>query len=173
MLTVILFYLFGGAAVGSALMMVTRSSPLASALWLVGTFFSLAAIYTLMGAFFIGVIQILVYAGAIMVLFLFVIMLLNLGHDHEPDIRSTTWKVVAGGSSLVLVALLVRFFGGEVTPIGPVPGPEAVARSVEELGAVTAIGIPLFREYVVVLQVTGLLLLVAVVGAVALAKRTF
>jgi NADH-quinone oxidoreductase subunit J len=173
MLTTILFYLFAGAAVGSALMMVTRSNPVASALWLIGTFFSLAAIYTLLGAFFIGIIQILVYAGAIMVLFLFVIMLLNLGHDYHADIRSTTWKVVAGGSSLVLVALLVRLFGEPITHIGPVPGPEAVAQTVEELGAVTAIGIPMFRDYVVPLQVTGLLLLVAVIGAVALAKRRF
>jgi NADH-quinone oxidoreductase subunit J len=173
MLIQILFYLFAGIGVGSALMMVTRTNPVASVLWLIGTFFALAAIYTLLGAYFIGIIQILVYAGAIMVLFLFVIMLLNLGNDYAPDIRSTTWKVVGAGSSLILFALLARLFAGDLTPIGPVPGPEAVASTVAELGAVTAIGIPLFRDYVVPLQVTGLLLLVAVVGAVALAKRTF
>src|SRR3712207_9351196 len=69
-------------------------------LWLIGTFFALAAIYTLPGAYFIAIIQILVYAGAIMVLFLFVIMLLNLGNDYEPDIRGTAWKIMAGGSRL-------------------------------------------------------------------------
>jgi NADH-quinone oxidoreductase subunit J len=173
MLTHILFYFFAGLAILCALMMVTRRSPVASALWLIGTFFCLAAIYTLLGAFFIGIIQILVYAGAIMVLFIFVIMLLNLGNDATADIRSTTWKVIGAGSGLVLLALLARMFGDDLTPIGPTPGPEAVAAQVAELGAVTAIGIPLFQEYAVVLQVTGILLLVAVVGAVALAKRTF
>src|SRR3569833_2555368 len=74
------FYLFGFIAMGSALLFVTRKSPVAAALWLVNTMFSLAAMYVLLDAQFIGVIQVLVYAGAIMVVFLFVIMLLNLGH---------------------------------------------------------------------------------------------
>jgi NADH-quinone oxidoreductase subunit J len=173
MLVQILFYFFGGIAIVCALMTVTRANPLASALWLIGTFFSLAAIYTLLGAYFIGIIQILVYAGAIMVLFLFVIMLLNLGNEYRPDIRGTTWKVVGAGSGLVLLALLVRLFAADSTPIGPVPGPDALAAQVAEHGAVGAIGIPLFTTYAVPLQVTGLLLLVAVVGAVALAKRNF
>ncbi|MBW3628959.1 MAG: NADH-quinone oxidoreductase subunit J, partial [Gemmatimonadetes bacterium] len=98
-MTQFLFLLFAFVAVACGVMMVTRTSPVASALWLIGTFFSLAAIYTLLGAFFIGIIQILVYAGAIMVLFLFVIMLLNLGNDYESDFRANVWKVVAGGSS--------------------------------------------------------------------------
>ena len=106
-----LFWLFAVMAGASALMTVTRRSPVASALWLIGTFFSLAAIYTLLGAFFIGIIQILVYAGAIMVLFLFVIMLLNLGNAFEPDFRTTVWKVAAAGSGLVLLAMLARMIG--------------------------------------------------------------
>jgi NADH-quinone oxidoreductase subunit J len=173
MLTQILFYFFAGIAVLSAMMTVSRKNPVASALWLITTFFALAAIYTLLGAFFIGIIQILVYAGAIMVLFLFVIMLLNLGNDYVPDIRSATWKVVAAGSSLVLAALLVRMFAGDVTPIAPTPGPDALAALKAEHGVVGAIGIPLFQTYAVHLQVAGLLLLIAVVGAVALAKREF
>ena len=151
--------------------MVTRKSPVASALWLVGTFFCLAAIYTLLGAFFIGIIQILVYAGAIMVLFLFVIMLLNLGNDYEPDLRSNLWKVLAGGTSLVMVALLARMLDGGAMPLGDVAGPEVMAAQVAEHGAVGVIGIPMFLDYAVHLQATGLLLLVAVVGAVVLAKR--
>jgi len=173
MLIQILFYFFAGLAVVSAVMMVSRRNPVASALWLIGTFFALAAIYTLIGAYFIGIIQILVYAGAIMVLFLFVIMLLNLGNEYVPDIRSTTWKVVAAGSSLVMLALLVRLFAADATPIGPAPGPETMAAQVAEYGAVGAIGVSMFTAYAVHLQVTGLLLLIAVVGAVALAKRTF
>jgi NADH-quinone oxidoreductase subunit J len=172
MLTQILFYFFAGIAILSAIMTVSRRSPVASALWLVGTFFSLAAIYTLLGAFFIGIIQILVYAGAIMVLFLFVIMLLNLGNDFEPDFRGAVWKVTAAGSSLVMLALLVRMSGGD--PIGVEIGTasELMAAQVAEHGPIGSIGVPMFLDYVVALQVTGLLLLVAVVGAVVLAKRT-
>jgi NADH-quinone oxidoreductase subunit J len=173
MLTTIFFYFFAGIAIVSAAMTVSRKSPVASVLWLIGTFFALAAIYTLLGAFFIGIIQILVYAGAIMVLFLFVIMLLNLGNEYVADIRSATWKVMAAGSSLVLLAILVRVFSGDVMPVGPVPGPETMAAQITEYGAVGAIGVVMFRDYAVTLQVTGLLLLIAVVGAVALAKRSF
>lgn len=173
MLTQILFWLFAVVAVVSAALTISRKSPVASALWLIQTFFSLAAIYTLLGAFFIGIIQILVYAGAIMVLFLFVIMLLNLGNDYTPDIRSNAWIAVAGGSSLVLVALLARMFGDDmVPPLGAVAGPQVLAAQVVERGVVGAIGIPMYVDYAVHLQVTGILLLVAVVGAVVLAKRT-
>ena len=173
MLTQILFYFFAGIAILSAAMTVSRRSPVASALWLVGTFFALAAIYTLLGAFFIGIIQILVYAGAIMVLFLFVIMLLNLGNNYEPDFRGTVWKVTAAGSGLIMLALLARMVG--TNPIGFETGTrsELVAAQIAEHGPVGSIGVPMFLEYVVHLQVTGLLLLVAVVGAVVLAKRTF
>jgi NADH-quinone oxidoreductase subunit J len=171
-MTEILFYFFAVLAVSSALVMVTRENPVSSALWLVMTFFALAAIYTLLGAYFIGIIQILVYAGAIMVLFLFVIMLLNLGNDFEPDFRSSVWRIVAAGSSLVILALLARMFTGPIAVPPAAGGPAAMAAQIAEHGAVGAIGVPMFTEYVVHLQVTGILLLVAVVGAVVLAKRT-
>jgi NADH-quinone oxidoreductase subunit J len=172
MLIQILFFFFAACAGGSALAMVTRRNPVASAFWLIGTFFSLAAIYTLLGAFFIGIIQILVYAGAIMVLFLFVIMLLNLGNDIEPDIRSTGWKIMAGGGAAVMVALLARMYAGEVPmPLGAEAGPQALAAYQQEHGVVGAIGIPLYTDFIVPLQATGMLLLIAVVGAVVLAKR--
>lgn len=169
MLTEILFYVFAAVAIFAALMTVSRKNPVASAIWLIGTFFALAAIFTLLGAYFIGVVQILVYAGAIMVLFLFVIMLLNLGNEYESDVRSAGWKVVAGGSGLVLVAMLARIFTTEAPALDP--GADAVAAAVEEFGAVGAIAIPMYGEYMVVLQVTGILLLVAVIGAVILAKQ--
>jgi NADH-quinone oxidoreductase subunit J len=172
MLTEILFYFFAVLAVSSALVMVTRENPVSSALWLVMTFFALAAIYTLLGAYFIGIIQILVYAGAIMVLFLFVIMLLNLGNDFEPDFRSSVWRIVAAGSSLIILALLARMFTGPIAVPPASGGPAAMAAQIAQHGAVGAIGVPMFTEYVVHLQVTGILLLVAVVGAVVLAKRT-
>jgi NADH-quinone oxidoreductase subunit J len=172
MLSQILFYLFAGIAIFGAFMTVSRRNPVASALWLIGTFFALAAIYTLLGAFFIGIIQILVYAGAIMVLFLFVIMLLNLGNRYEADIRGPAWLMLAGGSAMVLLALLARMYAGDtVAPLGREAGPQALATQVAERGVVGAIGVPMYTDFVVHLQVAGLLLLVAVVGAVILAKR--
>src|SRR5918994_238095 len=88
------FYLFGIIAIASALAFVTRKSPVAAALWLVNTMFSLAALYIMLDAHFIGAIQVLVYAGAIMVVFLFVIMLLNLGHASDvADARGMGWKL--------------------------------------------------------------------------------
>jgi NADH-quinone oxidoreductase subunit J len=168
----VLFWFFAACAGGSALAMVTRRNPVASAMWLIGTFFSLAAIYTLLGAYFIGIIQILVYAGAIMVLFLFVIMLLNLGNDLEADVRGTGWKVMAGGAALVLLALLARVFTGEMhRPLGNQAGADALAAQQAQDGVVGIIAVPLYGEFVVPLQATAMLLLIAVVGAVVLARR--
>lgn len=168
----VLFWIFAACAGGSALAMVTRKNPVSSAMWLIGTFFSLAAIYTLLGAFFIGIIQILVYAGAIMVLFLFVIMLLNLGNELESDVRGTGWKIMAGGAGLVLLALLARVFAGDMQPpLGSEAGPGMLAAQQAEHGVVGMIAVPLYGEFVVPLQATAMLLLIAVVGAVVLARR--
>ncbi len=91
------FYLFGLLALASALLFVTRKSPVSAALWLVSTMFSLAALYILMDAQFVGAVQVLVYAGAIMVVFLFVVMLLNLGQvDAAADFRSSGIRIAAG-----------------------------------------------------------------------------
>jgi len=171
-MTQFLFLFFALVAVASAVLTVTRGNPVASALWLIGTFFALAAIYTLLGAFFIGIIQILVYAGAIMVLFLFVIMLLNLGNDFEDDIRGTGWKIMAGGAALLIIAFLGRVFGGDLPrPLGMEAGPQLLATSSAENGVVGLIGVPLYTDFMVPLQATAILLLVSVVGAVVLAKR--
>jgi NADH-quinone oxidoreductase subunit J len=168
----VLFFFFAACAGGSALAMITRRNPVASAMWLIGTFFSLAAIYTLLGAYFIGIIQILVYAGAIMVLFLFVIMLLNLGNDYESDIRGTGWKIMAGGAGLVMLALLARVFTADMpAPLGNQAGAALLAAKQAEQGSVGMIGMPLYQEFTVPLQATAMLLLIAVVGAVMLAKR--
>ncbi|HEX5724494.1 MAG TPA: NADH-quinone oxidoreductase subunit J [Longimicrobiaceae bacterium] len=172
-LTQILFFFFAACAIGSAVAMVTRKNPVASALWLIGTFFAVAAIFTLLGAFFIGIIQILVYAGAIMVLFLFVIMLLNLGHAYHADIRGRGWQIFAGGAALLIVALLARVFAAPELPhpLGSQAGPEALRNALAQHGTVGVIGVPMYTEFIVPLQATAMLLLIAVVGAVVLAKR--
>src|SRR5688500_9490566 len=103
------FYLFGVIALASAIAFVTRKSPVAAALWLVNTMFSLAALFVMLDAEFIGVIQVLVYAGAIMVVFVFVIMLLNLGHPSElAQARGKWWKLAAGVVGLILLAEIDR-----------------------------------------------------------------
>src|SRR5690606_34327631 len=101
------FVLFGLIAVASALVFVTRKSPVAAVLWLVQTLASLAAMYAMLDAHFVAAIQVLVYAGAIMVVFLFVIMLLNLGHlQLANDLRDMRWRLGAGAVGLLLLAQL-------------------------------------------------------------------
>ncbi|MCY7380430.1 MAG: NADH-quinone oxidoreductase subunit J [Gemmatimonadaceae bacterium] len=165
------FYFFGIVAVASAIAFVTRKSPVAAALWLVNTMFCLAAMYVLLDAEFIGAIQVLVYAGAIMVVFLFVIMLLNLGHASDlADARGMWWKLAAG---LVGLALLAQVFA--VTrarlPEALVLPEKALAQEFARTGAIAPLAGPLFNEYLLAFEVTSVLLLTAVVGAVVLGKR--
>jgi NADH-quinone oxidoreductase subunit J len=168
----VLFGAFALLTLLSAGLVIFAKSPISSAMSLVATFFFLAGIYVLLWAHTVAVLQVLVYAGAIMVLFLFVIMLLNLGNDFEDDIRGTAWQVLAGGSALVIVALLARVFAGDFAPpLGNAAGPQALATATAERGTVGLIGVPLYQDFMVPLQATAILLLIAVVGAVVLAKR--
>jgi len=168
--TQLLWWVFASLAVGGGLGMVTRRNPVASLLFLVLTFFSLAALYVLLGAHFIAAIQIIVYAGAILVLFLFVIMLLNLGHDYQADLRGGAWIVVSFVTAGLVGWLVWRSFGapGAIIERG---GAQQIAASMQELNAVGVIAQPLFRDYLVPFELVGILLLVAIVGAVLLAKR--
>src|SRR5689334_12267060 len=165
------FYLFGVIAVASAVAFVTRRSPVAAALWLVNTMFSLAALYVMLDAQFIGVMQVLVYAGAIMVVFLFVIMLLNLGHPAEIADRRGRWAVL--GATVVGIILLaeVMFIGrGDLAKKYEVPRGFA-AEQLQKFGAVGTIARPLFNEYLLAFELTSVLLLVAIAGAVVLGRR--
>jgi NADH-quinone oxidoreductase subunit J len=166
----LLWWVFASVAVGGGLGMVTRKSPVASLLFLVLTFFALAAIYVLLGAHFIAATQIIVYAGAIMVLFLFVIMLLNLGHDYRSDLRGGLWIVVGFVAAGVIGWLVWRSYGATGGVVQR-DGAQAIAASVEQLNAVGALAQPLFRDYLVPFELVGILLLVAIIGAVLLAKR--
>jgi NADH-quinone oxidoreductase subunit J len=165
-----LWWQFAALAVGGALGTITRRNPVASLLFLVLTFFSLAAIYILLGAHFIGVIQVMVYAGAIMVLFLFTIMLLNLGHDYQSDIRGGLWIVVAFLFSGA-IGFSIWYAFSDKTQIVQMDGAARIQSSVADMNAVGAIAQPLFRDFAVPFELTSLLLLVAIIGAVLLAKR--
>jgi NADH-quinone oxidoreductase subunit J len=165
------FYLFGLIAIASAITFVTRKSPVAAALWLVNTMFCLAAIYVMMDAHFIGAIQVLVYAGAIMVVFLFVLMLLNLGHPEElSDIRGKWGKLAAGFVGLAILAQVMAL-GRTQLPAELVRPARANAAELAELNAVGIIAKPMFTEHLLAFELTSILLLVAIVGAVVLGKR--
>ena len=165
------FYLFGLIAIASALAFVTRKSPVAAALWLVNTMFSLAALYVMLDAHFIGAIQVLVYAGAIMVVFLFVLMLLNLGHPDEiSDIRGKWGKLAAGFVGIAILAQVMAL-ARSTAPKDLVQPASAAATDLRQLNAVGTIAKPLFNEHLLAFELTSILLLVAIIGAVVLGKR--
>jgi NADH-quinone oxidoreductase subunit J len=165
------FYLFGLIAIASSIAFVTRKSPVAAALWLVNTMFCVAALYAMLEAHFIGVIQVLVYAGAIMVVFLFVVMLLNLGDPSEiADIRGKSGRLVAGLLGLALLAQ-IAVLAGRRLPEPFVPGTGYNAETVRDLGAIGSVAQPLFTDYLLAFELTSILLLVAIVGAVVIGRR--
>jgi NADH-quinone oxidoreductase subunit J len=166
----LLWWIFAATAIGGAIGMIVARNPVASLLFLVLTFFSLAAIYVLLGAHFIAATQVIVYAGAIMVLFLFTIMLLNLGHDYHSDVRRGLWIVVGFVCAGLIGFTLTRSLTLPEITAASANG-ATIDAAVRELGAVGAIGQPLFRDFIVAFELTSLLLLVAAVGAVLLAKR--
>lgn len=166
------FYLFGVVAIVAAITFVTRSSPVAAAMWLIVTLFALAAEYVMLDAQFVAAMQVLVYAGAIMVVFLFVIMLLNLGAASEiSDARGLWAKLLAGFVGLVLIAEL-----GVLSRTGIPSGQYLVSRNfvedqIAKYGAVGAVARPLYRDFSLAFELTSVLLLVAVAGAVMLGRR--
>jgi NADH-quinone oxidoreductase subunit J len=170
MMIELLWWIFAALATMGALFMVTRQNPVASLLSLVLTLFSLAVLFLLMEAHFIAAVQVIVYAGAIMVLFLFVIMLLNLGHDYRADLRGLPALVVGSVVFGLMAWLISRAFTSPTTQVARGSG-MLPADALAEHGAVGAVGLPLFREYVVGFEVTSLLLLAAIIGAILLAKR--
>src|SRR4051812_14485687 len=165
------FYFFGLVSIISAVAFVTRKSPVAAAMWLVNTMFCLAAMYVLLDAQFIGTMQVLVYAGAIMVVFLFVIMLLNLGHPSElADARGLWWKLAAGVVGVALLAQILTLTRAKIPEALTLPE-GTLANEIAQTGAIAPLAGPLFHEYLLAFEVTSVLLLAAVVGAVVLGKR--
>jgi NADH-quinone oxidoreductase subunit J len=158
------FDLFGIIAIASAILFVTRKSPVAAALWLVNAMFSLAAMYVMLDAQFVGAVQVLVYAGAIMVVFLFVVMLLNLGHGEGlGDFRGKWGRLVALGLGVVLAAQLLALTRGGIPEVQP--DTEPTRQVIAPLAQV------LFTDQLLAFEVTSILLLTAIVGAVVLARR--
>ena len=178
------FALFALLALGSSVVVIAHKSPIYSTLSLVLTLFSVAVLFVLLGAPFIATLQLLIYTGAILVLFLFVIMLLNLGHA-ESDIRGPSTV----GATLVIVGLLAielvtlfqytpRQLASELSQWPTFTDPKTVFVAGQLMqqesaahGVVGAVAAPLFQVYLIPFEITSILLLVAIIGAVVLAKR--
>ncbi|MBI4495501.1 MAG: NADH-quinone oxidoreductase subunit J [Deltaproteobacteria bacterium] len=168
MLEMILFPILAAMAVITAVLVIVQRNPVASAIYLILTFFALAGIYLLLNAQFIAIIQILVYAGAIMVLFLFVIMLLNLEKEKRRITGQKLPKILGVFLGIVLLGQIGMVFRSallEGTP-GKFP-PEKVAA----LGNTEVLARLLFTDFLLPFEITSVLLLVAIVGAILLAKR--
>jgi len=160
---VLLFVLFGGLAIGCAINVVAQRNPLYCAISLIGVFVSLACLYLMLAAPFIAAVQVIVYAGAIMVLVVFVIMLLNVEQDEKRHLR--TGLLLPAG--ILLSALLI----GEVTFILWSVDPNPVLQT-SDIGLTKSIGTHLFTDYLLPFEITSILLLMAIVGAMTLARRT-
>jgi NADH-quinone oxidoreductase subunit J len=167
------FYVLAALALGGAFGVVTGRSPVASLMFMVVTLASIAGIFLLHNAHFLAAVQVIVYAGAIMVLFMFVIMLLNLGHDYQSDLKGGAWAVLAFVTAGLLAGVIARQLriGEAGLDTASLPGALAIDAALQEQGAIGVIAFPLFQDYVVPFEITGILLLVAVVGAIVLAKR--
>lgn len=168
MISQIFFFLLAIVAVVAAFGLIFSRSPVSSALWLVLNLFCIAGLYITLNAEFLGIVQILVYAGAIMVLFLFVIMLLNLG--AMPTLQSFSWRMV--GVFAIGAIVLAQIVYVIASSLDILPGP-VIAEDAAVTGSATAIGLELFTRYALPVQIIGILLLAATIGAVMIAKRRF
>ena len=168
-LTEIVFYGAAGLAVMSALMVITMKNAVRSALFLVLTMFAIAILYVLLNAQFIAAVQIIVYAGAVMVLFIFVIMLIDSGDTLE-GFRNPIRKIFGGLFGAMLLAQIVLIaYVAKITE--SVKGVDTAEKIAQIGGNTEAIGHMLFSKYVFPFEVISILLLVAIIGSVVLAKR--
>ena len=161
-ITQILFWILSILALFSAVMVITSKNPVFSVLWLIITFFCISGHYILLNAQFLAIVNIIVYAGAIMVLFLFVIMLMNLNKETEP--QKNRWLKLAGAVSggcllLVLVAALRNTDAG------------SAQMATGDIGLIQNLGNVLFTQYVVPFEISSVLFLSAMVGAVVIGKK--
>ncbi len=162
MATSALFFLFAGLAIACAVSMVYHRNPLYSAISLVGVFVSLSCIYLMLAAPFIAAVQVLIYAGAIMVLVVFVIMLLNL--DEEYRLSRLTYLYAGGGFMGVILLAQTLFIFWAVKKAPNQMAGEPVGRTID-------IGQAMYTEYLLPIEIVGVLLMMAIIGGVVLSRR--
>jgi len=165
MFTSLLFILFAGLAIGCAIGMVAQRNPLYSAISLIGVLLSLACLYVMLAAPFIAAVQVIVYAGAIMVLVVFVIMLLNVEVEEPRRKRLAFLVPTAIGLAAILIAetafILHAVHASPVTP----------RHGISNVGLTASVGTGLFTTYLLPFEITSVLLLMAIVGSMSLARR--
>ena len=161
----ILFYALSALAIVSAVMVLISKNPIHSVLWLILVFFAISGHYILLNAQFLAIVNIIVYAGAIMVLFLFVIMLMNVKKDQEPQKQHLVKfiGVIAGGSFLTLLIALVK-------QTSQLQGKTVLLKE-GTIGLIHPLGKALFSDYVVPFEISSVLFLSAMVGAVIIGKK--
>ncbi|HLA12556.1 MAG TPA: NADH-quinone oxidoreductase subunit J [Pyrinomonadaceae bacterium] len=162
----LLFIIFGGFAIGCAISMVVQRNPLYSAISLIGVFVSLACLYVMLAAPFIAAVQVIVYAGAIMVLVIFVIMLLNV-EEEEPRPQKLRFLVPV---AVLLAAILIAEAAFILSSVQMSQDDPPVSSS--SVGLTSSIGTGMFTKYLLPFEITSVLLLMAIVGAMSLARRS-
>ena len=161
----ILFYLLSAFAIVSATMVLVSKNPIHSVLWLILVFFAISGHYILLNAQFLAIVNIIVYAGAIMVLFLFVIMLMNVKEDVEPQkqLLIKLIGVIAGGSLLTLLIAVVK-------QTAQIQNQQVLLKE-GTIGLIHPLGKALFSDYVIPFEISSVLFLSAMVGAVIIGKK--
>jgi NADH-quinone oxidoreductase subunit J len=163
-ITEVLFWFLTAMAVFSALMVVFSKNPVHSVLWLIVVFFAISGHYMLLNAQFLFIVNLIVYAGAIMVLFLFVIMLMNMEGDAEP--RKNKWMtmagIIAGGTLMLVLVAALKDTGAQRQMVQVREG---------QIGLIHQLGMVLFKDYVVPFEISSVLFLSAMVGAVVIGKK--
>src|ERR1044071_6046563 len=164
MVSTAFFFLFAGFAIACAISMVYHKNPLYSAISLIGVFISLSCVYVTLAAPFIAAVQVLIYAGAIMVLVVFVIMLLNLDDDRQLDRLRYLYGVGAGLGLILLIQTFFIFYA-------VMRAPKQAINADETVGKTIGIGTAMYTSYLLPVEIVGVLLLMAVIGAVILVRR--
>ena len=162
-ITTISFILLSIMAIGSGIMMILSKNPVNSILWLIVLFFAISGHYILLNAQFLAIVNIIVYAGAIMVLFLFVVMLMNLNADSEPakNHRLQFIAIISGGSLLLVL----------LSAIVTVKDSHPVMMAGGNAGLIKTLGKILFTDYVLPFEISSVLFLSAMIGAVVIGKK--
>jgi NADH-quinone oxidoreductase subunit J len=164
MVTTALFFVFAGLAIACAISLVYHKNPLYGAISLIGVFVALSCLYVTLAAPFIAAVQVLVYAGAIMVLVVFVIMLLNLDEDRPLNRLRYLYAVGGGLGLLLLVQTFFIFYAVSRVPAQAVKTDETVGKTL-------GIGRAMYTEYLLPVEIVGILLLMAIIGGVILVRR--
>lgn len=160
----VFFFVFAGFAIACAISMVYHKNPLYSAISLVGVFIALSCLYVTLAAPFIAIVQILIYAGAIMVLVVFVIMLLNLDEERSEN-RLGFLYALGGGLGLILLAQTFFIFYAVMR------APQQEVNAAETAGKTMSIGQAMYTEYLLPVEIVGVMLLMAIIGGVVMSRR--